>query len=184
MFIASSSNTDGESANSKPVTYESIQHIEPSTPSNQTYMDQKRVGLKAITFLLAIVFLPLIGFSIVILWLIFHYRLILDDTPSSLNLQAGRIEQDDAYYYVKLSATRILFIASWSSTIAPVLVGVIVSDFEKTFQDLLVQSFRKTTNTLPSMQSGPCFSSFTDRRSSLPYSSVCPTATNCHGSTT
>ncbi|KUJ08198.1 uncharacterized protein LY89DRAFT_789039 [Mollisia scopiformis] len=133
--------------NNKAVTYESLQFIEPSqTPP--AYISHRRVGLKTISFLFACIFLPLIAFSIVILWLIFHYRVTPDNSSSFPDLQAGPNENEGPYYYVNFSATQILFIASWSSTVAPISVGAVMTlslfpISRKLFQISLSQSLQR-----------------------------------------
>lgn len=83
-------------------------------------------GFKTITCFFAAVFFPLIAFSIAILWLIFHHR-VQPAFSSQLNLQTAPNDNDAAYYYVNFSATQLLFITSWSSTAAPILVGFVMT---------------------------------------------------------
>ncbi|KAE8446450.1 hypothetical protein EG329_011913 [Mollisiaceae sp. DMI_Dod_QoI] len=124
LKTSSSKSRDGDS-NAKPVTYESVQFIR-SDPPSQGVISQKRVGLETIAFLFALVFLPLIAFSIVILWLIFHYRVLPTSSPLP-DLRTTPNDHDDSYYYVNFSSTQILFITSWSSTVAPMLVGLVMT---------------------------------------------------------
>jgi hypothetical protein len=62
-------------------------------------------------------FIPLVAFSIILLALVFRYK--VGDEPSTGNEVPG------GYYLVDFSATRLIFISSWSSSVAPKLVSVV-----------------------------------------------------------
>ncbi len=102
------------------------QNIYPLNSGSETNTKFMKPGFKTITCFFAAVFFPLIAFSIVILWLIFHYR-VQPVLSSQLDLQTAPNENDAAYYYVNFPATQLLFITSWSSTVAPILVGFIMT---------------------------------------------------------
>ncbi|CZR63653.1 uncharacterized protein PAC_13550 [Phialocephala subalpina] len=120
---------DGYSNDKPTPAYETVQFLDsPNTSISGKKQKQKIVGLKTISFLFALVFLPLIAFSVVILYFIFHYRVAPENSRStSSDLQTTPNENHASYYYVNFSATTLLFITSWSSTVAPMLVGMIMT---------------------------------------------------------
>lgn len=91
-------------------------------------MPPSRMGgrIKEILIAFAVMTLPMIIFSSTLLGLIFKYRVIQNGFVSD-NL-AFKSEQGvpDAFF-VNLSATTLIVIASWASTVAPVLVGFAVT---------------------------------------------------------
>lgn len=69
------------------------------------------------------VVIPMMTFTAIILGLVFAYQI---DPKSELNADFDDTLQqrlDGRYLYVDFSATRLIFIASWSSSIAPLLAG-------------------------------------------------------------
>ncbi|KAF8847558.1 hypothetical protein BDZ45DRAFT_733530 [Acephala macrosclerotiorum] len=122
-------NHDGYSNDKPAPAYETVQFLDsPNTLVSGKKPHQKIAGLKTISFLFALVFFPLIAFSIVILWFIFYYRVITERSRSaSSDLQTTPNENHASYYYINFSATTLLFITSWSSTVAPMLVGMIMT---------------------------------------------------------
>lgn len=65
--------------------------------------------------------IPMLLFSACLLGLVFHNRV---SPPSSVFENLRVDEQDEAgIYYVNLNATFLIFIASWSSSLAPALTG-------------------------------------------------------------
>lgn len=132
MSKTSSSTTGNGDGMGKPAPYqyEAVQFIGPSPNHSQTNLPvgpyHKREGLRTIVFLFFVIFLPLIAFSVVILYLIFHYR-VLPETRLTSDLQTAANEDDADYYYVNFSSTRLLFVTSWSSTVAPMLVGLVMT---------------------------------------------------------
>lgn len=65
---------------------------------------------------------PMIAFSGLLLGLIFYYR-VVPNKSASPNLELSNQQFND-YLLVRLSSTTLITVASWSSTIAPILVGV------------------------------------------------------------
>jgi hypothetical protein len=74
-----------------------------------------------ILFSFLVITVPMIVFSGLLLGLIFYYRVVPNESPS-VNLTL-RTPQYDDYFLVKLSSTTLITVASWSSTVAPILVG-------------------------------------------------------------
>ena len=64
--------------------------------------------------------LPLL-FSAVLLGVVFHYR-VKHNPVVSTDLQLPGTVDEPGVYYVKFAATRLFFIASWLSTVAPLLI--------------------------------------------------------------
>ena len=75
-----------------------------------------------ILFSFLIMTIPMLAFSALLLGLIYHYRIVRNEFPSENLSFVGRDDESSAIY-VRLSATTLITVASWSSTIAPLLVG-------------------------------------------------------------
>jgi len=74
----------------------------------------------ALSSLLTIV--PISTLSVALLGLVFYYRVV--QNPSALDNVGQTSDLDmENFYYVDISSTFLVFIASWSSSIAPALVG-------------------------------------------------------------
>jgi hypothetical protein len=74
----------------------------------------------------SIVTLPMLTFSALLLGLVYCYR-VTHGTAASINLQTPDIVDEPGIYYVDLSATVLIFIASWSSSLGPLLAGFVMS---------------------------------------------------------
>jgi hypothetical protein len=75
-----------------------------------------------ILFSFFIMTIPMLAFSALLLGLIYRYRVVRNDFLSE-NLSFTRGHDESSAIYVSLSATTLTTVASWSSTIAPLLVG-------------------------------------------------------------
>lgn len=111
--------------------YVSVNTVEKDTSRAPQLLDpfakpvsqKKALGLIVFNFLL--VLLPMTAFSAAFLWLIYHNR--VGHTPNSnsqLAFPSGRDEP--GVFYVDISAATLVFIASWSSTIANTLTTCVV----------------------------------------------------------
>lgn len=78
--------------------------------------------IQEILIAFAVMTLPMLIFSGVLLGLVFHYRIKQNDFVSS-DLAFDSDQDNPNVYFVRISATTLTTIASWSSTIAPILVG-------------------------------------------------------------
>jgi hypothetical protein len=73
--------------------------------------------------------LPMVAFSSVLIALVFYYRI----TQATSGLEHLRVPGVEPYnelggaYYVDINATTLVFIASWSSSLAPILVGATIT---------------------------------------------------------
>jgi hypothetical protein len=88
---------------------------------------RKRIGgrFSDIFLSLAIVTMPMLLLSGVILALVFHYRVAHNNAPFE-DLHLPEAEDEPGIYYVDLNATFLVFIASWSSTVAPMLASFVL----------------------------------------------------------
>ncbi|KAJ6439233.1 spectrin repeat domain-containing protein [Purpureocillium lavendulum] len=69
---------------------------------------------------------PLAAFSVVLLGLVFGYR-VIPNGPISPSLEFETPENDGSAIYVDLSATTLTNLASWSSTAAPLVLSYILT---------------------------------------------------------
>lgn len=71
--------------------------------------------------------IPLLLLTCVLFALVFGYRVTIDDAPfDHLKGNESALGDDDAYY-VALNATFLIFLASWMSSLAPMLTGVAIT---------------------------------------------------------
>jgi len=87
----------------------------------------KRMGgrFSDIILSLVIVAVPMLLFAGLILGLVFHYRVTHNNAPFE-NLQLEGTKDEPGIYYVNLNATFLVFIASWSSSVAPMLASFVL----------------------------------------------------------
>ncbi|OAP61647.1 hypothetical protein AYL99_03850 [Fonsecaea erecta] len=74
----------------------------------------------------SIVTLPMLAFSALLLGLVYHYRVTHSPAATS-GLRTDDLTDEPGIYYVDLSATVLIFIASWSSTLGPLLAGFLMA---------------------------------------------------------
>jgi hypothetical protein len=85
---------------------------------------------RSIIFICCLVIFPMVAFTAVILWMIFFYRVEATDcsvpelcvAPALLN--ATKFGSGD--YIIDFPAAKLVFIASWSSTVSSLLIGCIM----------------------------------------------------------
>ena len=88
----------------------------------QRHQIQGRVRQIVIAF--AVMVLPMLFLSALLLGLIFFYRI----PPNKYAHDDLGLEQDHSNaYLVKFSTTMLVTVASWSSTVAPVLIGFAIT---------------------------------------------------------
>lgn len=73
-----------------------------------------------------IITVPMVVFSGLLLGLVFHFRVVHNEFISK-NLSFTGVRNEPNVIYVKISATTLTTVASWSSTVAPILVGFVIS---------------------------------------------------------
>ena len=79
-----------------------------------------------IAFCFVVMTVPMLIFSALLLGLIYKYRIKENDFVSP-NLRFASSQLDENAVYVDLSATLLITVASWSSTVAPILVGFAIT---------------------------------------------------------
>jgi len=92
------------------------EELEVSKPAQRMTGRRSDIALNS-----ALLTLPLL-FSAVLLGVVFHYRVQHNPVVSD-DLQLPGTVDEPGIYYVKFEATRLFFIASWSSSVASILVG-------------------------------------------------------------
>jgi hypothetical protein len=90
--------------------------------------DNNRMGGRTsdIIFRFSVITFPMLIFAGVLLGLVFHYRITHNNPPYG-NLQIPGAVDEPGIYYVNLNVSTITFIASWASTLAPMLVGFVLA---------------------------------------------------------
>jgi len=79
-----------------------------------------------IAFCFIVMTVPMVIFSALLLGLIYKYRVKENDFVSP-NLRFSAPQLDNNAVYVDLSATLLITVASWSSTVAPILIGFAIT---------------------------------------------------------
>ncbi|OQV08682.1 hypothetical protein CLAIMM_12910 [Cladophialophora immunda] len=97
--------------------------VQPPTSKIQKHMSG-RYGDIWLSF--SLVALPMLVFSALLLGLVYSYRVTHAPAPTS-GLRTDDIVDEPGIYYVDLSATVLIFIASWSSTLGPLLAGFLMA---------------------------------------------------------
>ena len=83
-----------------------------------------------ILFSCLVVLIPILGFSIAIIYIVFHYWVDTTNCPfPELCSPLNTINERGAVYYLNFPATRLVFIASWSSSLSFALAGVLMGLF-------------------------------------------------------
>ena len=105
----------------------SVGEVSPTQESNTTRASNHSTGRQSDIFLnVCFIVLPMLIFPGVLLGLVFAYR-VQQVTPLHSNLALPGESPESGVYYVNFPATRLIFISSWSSSIAPLLVGSILT---------------------------------------------------------
>lgn len=73
-----------------------------------------------------IVTVPMLLFTAVLLGLVFHYR-VSHNSPPFKDLPIAGAQDEAGVYYVNIEATVLIFISSWSSSLAPILTGFVLA---------------------------------------------------------
>src|SRR5579859_4467672 len=100
-------------------------------PSEMAYRDEargtKRMGgrFSNISLSFVVVSVPMLLFGGLLLGLVFHYRVTHNELPFE-HLQLNGVKDEAGIYYVNLNATFLVFIASWSSSVAPMLASFVL----------------------------------------------------------
>ena len=93
-----------------------------------------------------IVSIPMFVFSVVLLGLVYHFRVSHGRVPFS-NLDYPQSQDETGVYYVNFGATSLIFVASWSCSLAPALVGFALTMFSFPVAHNYLQHTRKQCKT-------------------------------------
>ncbi|KAH8728090.1 hypothetical protein GQ44DRAFT_769616 [Phaeosphaeriaceae sp. PMI808] len=104
----------------KEISYTSV------APAHHGKPMRMKGRVREILIAFAAMTLPMLVFSGLLLGLIFHYRITQNDYVSKDLAFDFNGDQSNAYF-VRISATILVTVASWSSTIAPILIGFAVT---------------------------------------------------------
>ena len=88
-----------------------------------------------------LVTLPMTALTIAFLVMVFKYRVHHNNGPYP-NLRLPVTENDENYVYVDLDASTILFVASWASSLAPMLSGFFMALASFPIARLLLSNIR------------------------------------------
>lgn len=104
--------------------------------------------VRKILFLCLLIILPMASFTAITIWLIFAHR--IDDLQcpyQDLCLTSSSLNQSftSADYIVDFSAAKLVFIASWSSTVSFTLIGVLMAMYAYT----VARQWSQQPNTCP-----------------------------------
>jgi hypothetical protein len=88
---------------------------------------RKRMGGRFSNILLSLIViaLPMLLLTVLMLGFVFQYRVTHNNAPFD-NLQLEGAEDEPGIYYVNFSAPFLVIVASWSSTVAPMLASFIL----------------------------------------------------------
>lgn len=107
---------------------EQSQHQQVQDVPMAPLWNQKKSHSK-ILWLAFVSFVPLTAFSVTILILVFRNLVSTVPSDSTLLMNNGVSTISGGYYLVNFQAARLLFLASWSSTVAPKVTGFITALF-------------------------------------------------------
>jgi hypothetical protein len=117
---------------------------EDTTPQqHDSHMAGKFKDIGLASFLISI---PMFVFSVVLLGLVSHFRVSHRHVPYS-NLDFPGSQDEAGVYYVNFGATRLIFVASWSSSLAPALVGFALTMFSYPIAHNYLQHIREQRKT-------------------------------------
>ena len=95
----------------------------PANPASSQSYSLWTHGTQTIFLSLAVISIPLTLFTALLIGIVFHYRLQRNH-PSSLSYLSSLTQDDEPnVYYVQFSATKLVLLASVSSSVAPILTS-------------------------------------------------------------
>ena len=80
-----------------------------------------------ITLACLVICIPMLVLSAGLLGIIYAYRVIQRDSDLLFSESPGGVDMDPSVYLVNYSATRLITIASWTSSVAPLLPGFVMT---------------------------------------------------------
>ncbi|CAI7588484.1 unnamed protein product [Penicillium manginii] len=107
-----------------------VNHDSPLSPEKEENSPTPPKGLTShrtsIAWSWVVVTLPITALTIVFLVMVFQYRVTPDDSPFA-NLHFPSTSNENNAIFVDLNSSVILFIASWASSLAPMLSGFLMA---------------------------------------------------------
>lgn len=104
--------------------------------------------IRDILIAFAVSVLPLLAFSVLLLGLIFRYRVTLH-SPIDARFENGKFEKDNHIIYISLSATIFTTVVSWCSTVAPLSLPFILAIASYPTVRLLIQANENDDEVMP-----------------------------------
>lgn len=105
--------------------------IPQRTPNGTSDAQKTRPGMSGakgdIYLALACILIPMLGLSGLVIGLVFGYQVERNHDPNSPLALTQPSDTDNSAYYVHINSTTFATIASWSSTVAPLLVMAAMS---------------------------------------------------------
>ncbi len=95
-----------------------------------------------------IVTIPMLAFSAALLGLVYRYR-VTHSIPTDDRLRSSDTTDEPGVYYVKLSATVLIFISSWSSSLGPLLLSFLMTLASYPLARHFWHDIRQQKDTLP-----------------------------------
>jgi hypothetical protein len=110
-------------------TYNPGLRQEPQVAQQPAWKTQKKMNgaRRDIFWALACILVPMLGLSALIIGLVLANRVKSNDETDSALAIPQRQDTDDSAYYVHINSTTFATIASWSSTVAPLLIMAAMS---------------------------------------------------------
>ena len=126
-------------------------HGSGQSPHRREGLPVQHVGgaLLEICLAVATITLPLIALSVLLLALIFRHR-VSHAQPTSNTLRYPTLVDEPGVYYVNMSATKLITIASWASSVAPMLPSFVMILWSYPLaRRFLARSDRRAARALP-----------------------------------
>lgn len=102
----------------------------PTSPEKEKNPSSRPKGLTShrtsIAWSWVVVTIPITALTIAFLVMVFQYRVFPNDSPFK-NLQLPSTNDDKNVVYVDMNSSVILFVASWASSLAPMLSGFLMA---------------------------------------------------------
>lgn len=98
-----------------------------------------------------IVTLPMLILAAVLLILVYHFQISHSTANIDPDLNFSGLTDESDVYYVNLSATFITAVASWSSSLAPLLVGFILALYSYPLSKGYLKQVRRGFNNDPNL---------------------------------
>jgi hypothetical protein len=95
-------------------------------PSPTSNVKRATLDIVSLALALAVVLFPLVLISIGLLYLVFHYRILHNQVVSPQFQSIVEVDEPNVYY-ITVSSTTFVLLASYSSTFAHIMIGFIMT---------------------------------------------------------